>query len=294
MNGPLRRLARQAIGQEMQRVHAPARLPYQPLPELPSETVGAPPVPPLHQAPSAEPMTAAPRPRAQPDAEPVPPPEHRGAEVHQPAPPPAPILSTAPDDGASSPRPAMSARPTPDAEPRVMSPSSLQPPGPQASSDTGPEGQSDTAAPATVEPSSVNEPARAEAATRAPFLSPTQAPPAAPYADIAPGPVTAHRAPSPVASPAAHSRPREPSFEAPPETLLPPLDARADAAHPPAASAPATSSPPRPAEPPEVHVHIGRIDVTAVPQATKSRPAARGQPPMSLEAYLASRRRKRP
>jgi len=45
-------------------------------------------------------------------------------------------------------------------------------------------------------------------------------------------------------------------------------------------------------EPAEVHIHIGRIEVTAVPEAPppRRRPAKK-QAPMSLDAYLAARSR---
>lgn len=46
------------------------------------------------------------------------------------------------------------------------------------------------------------------------------------------------------------------------------------------------------AAPDEIHVHIGRIEVTAVQEAPKPKArAARGQAPMSLDDYLAKRQR---
>jgi len=46
------------------------------------------------------------------------------------------------------------------------------------------------------------------------------------------------------------------------------------------------------AAPDEIHVHIGRIEVTAVSEAPKPKArAARGQAPMSLDDYLAKRQR---
>ena len=45
-------------------------------------------------------------------------------------------------------------------------------------------------------------------------------------------------------------------------------------------------------EPSEVHIHIGRIEVTAVHEAAPPRrPAAPRPPPTSLDAYLAKRGR---
>jgi len=46
------------------------------------------------------------------------------------------------------------------------------------------------------------------------------------------------------------------------------------------------------AESTEVHVHIGRIEVTAVPESSPTRPARRPRrEPMSLDDYLAQRQR---
>lgn len=57
----------------------------------------------------------------------------------------------------------------------------------------------------------------------------------------------------------------------------------------------AETTPTPASEPTEVHVHIGRIEVTAVAEAapTRSRPRT-GKAPMSLEQYLARRERGRP
>jgi hypothetical protein len=50
-----------------------------------------------------------------------------------------------------------------------------------------------------------------------------------------------------------------------------------------------------PDAPNEVHVHIGRIEVTAVHEPATAKPKARapGRQPMSLENYLARRDRSR-
>jgi hypothetical protein len=45
-------------------------------------------------------------------------------------------------------------------------------------------------------------------------------------------------------------------------------------------------------EPSEVHIHIGRIEVTAMHEAAPPRrPPVQKPPPMSLDAYLAKRGR---
>ncbi|QID17622.1 hypothetical protein G3580_08175 [Nitrogeniibacter mangrovi] len=74
-----------------------------------------------------------------------------------------------------------------------------------------------------------------------------------------------------------------------PAPLLPRRQARTRPSPP---STPNRQAAEPPAEPNEVHVHIGRIEVTAVQEAAapKARPK-RGQAPMSLDDYLARRRR---
>jgi hypothetical protein len=82
---------------------------------------------------------------------------------------------------------------------------------------------------------------------------------------------------------------REPS-------LLIPLAAPHPAAAPATTRWPAMTNPAIHAatggEPSEVHVHIGRIEVSAVHEAAPARrPPAPRPPPMSLDAYLAKRGR---
>ncbi len=75
-----------------------------------------------------------------------------------------------------------------------------------------------------------------------------------------------------------------------PDPLLPTQTTPAAARRSEPASATATAR--VAAEPTEVHVHIGRIEVTAVQApAPAKRPARSGQAPMSLDAYLAKRQR---
>ena len=77
---------------------------------------------------------------------------------------------------------------------------------------------------------------------------------------------------------------------------MPPLLAateRLQQARPPAASAPGSRrvSTPAAGEPTEVHVHIGRIEVTALQQPSAPRKTPRsGRTPMSLDDYLARRK----
>ncbi len=61
--------------------------------------------------------------------------------------------------------------------------------------------------------------------------------------------------------------------------------------HAPHAFVPLRQAAPAPAEPAEVHVHIGRIEVTAITQPQAPRRAARETPQaLSLDAYLARRK----
>ncbi|MHA7599835.1 hypothetical protein ACX12L_07820 [Alicycliphilus sp. T452] len=108
-----------------------------------------------------------------------------------------------------------------------------------------------------------------------------------------------HVPPAHAQSPAAHADPAPllPAGKAP-ETAAAP-HARAAAAHPGTPRAPHALPPPwlpspaqaAPAEPAEVHVHIGRIEVTAIAQPQPPKHAARERAqPLSLEAYLARRK----
>ena len=52
----------------------------------------------------------------------------------------------------------------------------------------------------------------------------------------------------------------------------------------------ASTAQPAAREDTEIHIHIGRIDVTAVHEAPKPRPRARERTqPVSLDAYLAAK-----
>ena len=73
-----------------------------------------------------------------------------------------------------------------------------------------------------------------------------------------------------------------------PQQGLAPHPGAPRAAH---ALTPLRQAAPAPAEPTEVHVHIGRIEVTAITQPQAPRRAARETPePLSLDAYLARRK----
>lgn len=70
-----------------------------------------------------------------------------------------------------------------------------------------------------------------------------------------------------------------------PEPLLP----RHSQPGPVTASLAPASAPVR--EPDEVHIHIGRIEVTAIHEpAPRPREARKGQPPLSLDDYLTKRK----
>lgn len=95
---------------------------------------------------------------------------------------------------------------------------------------------------------------------------------------------TARHQDAPMASPP----PLIPAFH--PALDLPSTHSVARPAAPRPSSNPARHTPET--APDEIHVHIGRIEVTAVSEAPKPKArAARGQPPMSLDDYLAKRQR---
>lgn len=82
-----------------------------------------------------------------------------------------------------------------------------------------------------------------------------------------------------------------PDTPPPPRPLLPEVSAPADAARQSPSPTPPGPSRADAADPPEVHVHIGRIDVTSVSEPQRRRdPPRRAAPRMSLEDYLAGRK----
>ncbi len=107
------------------------------------------------------------------------------------------------------------------------------------------------------------------------------------------------------AAPPTGSHPTAPRHEAPARAdatppsptvpRLPPLLApMAPATAPQPRVAPAQAEP-APRQPDEVHIHIGRIEVTAIQETAPARREARkGPPPLSLDDYLARRNGERP
>jgi hypothetical protein len=76
---------------------------------------------------------------------------------------------------------------------------------------------------------------------------------------------------------------------------LPPLLAPMAPATAPQPRVAPTQAEPTPRQPDEVHIHIGRIEVTAIQEAAPARREARkGPPPLSLHDYLARRNGERP
>ncbi|MCP1644499.1 hypothetical protein J2T41_004137 [Pseudomonas citronellolis] len=107
------------------------------------------------------------------------------------------------------------------------------------------------------------------------------------------------------AAPPTGSHPAVPRHEAPARTdATPPSPATPRLPTLLAPMAPATAPQPRvaptqaeptPRQPDEVHIHIGRIEVTAIQEAAPARREARkGPPPLSLDDYLARRNGERP
>ncbi|MFC3284033.1 hypothetical protein [Litchfieldella rifensis] len=251
MSGLLRRLARQATGQAPARVHAPARLPYHAAPDPLSEEASSPLTTPAPRG------TDTPHPA---DATPAPMTASTTADTSAPiAPPPPPLIGEAPRGDVSDPTPADTETPTTvrtTPAPSDAAPIAAQatPPGPEETPD---------AWDARIEPASVAH--RREAAEM-----PTSKAP-----DVA------------AASTRDTPYPPEPERQAPPEALLPPLVDRPLTPRSTAAATPSLAAD----SAAEVHVHIGRIEVTAVQEpAPTKRPSKRGPSPMSLDEYLASRR----
>ena len=254
MSGLFRRLARQAAGSRPATVHAMARLPFHAPPALVAPDEGGAPMP-LARAPAADPAPTPPSATAARSTHPAAPARSRHRGHAEPVSPVAPAIDT---PSADTPAPLVALcddEPSPPAEPARPRP---------RQADTDIHGPAAPAAAATV-----------AVAASAPAWR-VEVPPAA-----------------------AGRAPREPTADAAgpgafPEALLPPQAAAA----PPAAQAARPANPPSPvrpapaAEPTEVHVHIGRIEVTAVQAPAPSRrPARGGQAPMSLDAYLAKRQR---
>jgi hypothetical protein len=133
--------------------------------------------------------------------------------------------------------------------------------------------------PTSSKPSEPTLSATDELAVPTPITPPAQSPEAT-EATVTPTVATARIAP-PARRKAAETLGAAPSPLLPSRTVAP--QAPTSPARPTTASSP---------EPNEVHVHIGRIEVTAVHEAPtpRSRPR-RGQAPMSLDDYLAKRQR---
>lgn len=266
MTGPIRRLARDAVSPTRPTIHAMARLPYMPQPAL--LPIGEAGTPSASRAPATT-MTAWPATSATPNS---------GA-LHGPRAPVADGVARSIDTDVSAEpgyvqsvasRPPSSLSPSSahpssrlaDPFPAALMPTSPAPgPTPQGAAPGATDADDETDASARSKPSSAFEPAQGRAAPQ------TQAPD----------------------QPATHSaNPRTL-----PEALLPLIrqGARSTLSSPAAASAQRT--PPAAESPTEVHVHIGRIEVTAVQPSAAPKPAARGGPqPMSLDEYLARRERR--
>ncbi|MED5607476.1 hypothetical protein VV867_07245 [Pseudomonas sp. JH-2] len=112
------------------------------------------------------------------------------------------------------------------------------------------------------------------------------APDAAPTETAAPTPLAMHETPPHhQAPPGVDAAPPSPAAPRLPPLLAPMASATA---------APTRAAPPPaepvPRQPDEVHIHIGRIEVTAIQETAPARREARkGPPPLSLDDYLARR-----
>ncbi|MBT0959891.1 hypothetical protein [Denitromonas iodatirespirans] len=263
MTGLFRRLARQATGQPQPTLHSMARLPYQMPPAWreADESVDTAPGAPVAQGPSrADPQTAA------------------APALHRGTPPPAadgvpsPGMRQAPRDATLAPT---EVSPTPVA-PAPIAPS----PRPEivaADTDTGRARPGEAPAPPPGHVSSGRRPtdptpesARPPVAGDVPVAPRRATPPVRAMAEPLPAPLLPADAPS-SAVVVAERRPTR-------ATAAPQNPARVESSA---------------AEPAYIHIHIGRIEVTAVPEApAPKRPRKAGPAPLSLDDYLAKRQRR--
>ena len=253
MSGLFRRLARHASGLPQATVHAMARLPFQAPPELLPTDEGSAPILPLEHGAAQTPAS-----------EPTAPPRRAGEFVSD-------AQSQAPSRQSATEHPAPRRGESPALSPAPLVATTVRENASEASAEEGKHAPAESTRPAVR-----NHAHASEAASAASVL-----------ARVVPATTLA----SPLASSVRPGR-AEPAtvtgYRAVPEALLPAQAERAtaraaDAARPATAAA---------AEPTEVHVHIGRIEVTAVQApAPPKRPSRSGQAPMSLDAYLAKRQR---
>lgn len=268
MSGLFLRLAAQASGQRGATLRSPAALPYQGAPEQvePLESAADRPDLPGVQATETE--------------QPAFTPGHATA-ARLPARPPHRL----PDSEAMNPQ-------VPDKQAPAVAHRAFQAHDePAAAPPLSNRAQTDTHAPSSlaVPPSLITQPIKTATAN----FSTQQADAASPQG---PRQTAAGHAPSPLAGPArndsAVNEPvsREDSGPLPlPAALLSP---RPVAPRQAVAAVPLASAPPRPSpQPDEVHIHIGRIEVTAIQESKPSKRASRkGAAPLSLDDYLARRK----
>jgi hypothetical protein len=254
MSGLFLRLAAQATEQRGATLHSPARLPYQALPERmepPSSALDM-------LRPSGEEERRIPtRPEAlSPGVAPIPAPTSLTSESPQEHAPGA----ARSEDRAPLPPPSLRAM-------AVRAESGEMP-------DTPPQENTEVATPTRPvdrAPASIID---------QPVPPPIVQSPSSSEAPQAPS-VTRHEA-----RPSLRSRQEQDGAVALPSPLLPTGSHRSA---PLPSSAPASAIPAR--EPDEVHIHIGRIEVTAIHESKPaSRASRKGAPPLSLDDYLARRK----
>lgn len=267
MTGPISRLARDAVSPTRPTIHAMARLPYMPPPVLhPIEDAGMPAAAMMPATPATRPSSSAmPTPGAisGPQAVFADDTSRNAIDTDNSAEPGhEPFLTSRPSSTrhpSTMPPPSRSEDPYPAA---LMPASPAQGPAPSAAAPGATAAADETGALARATPSSGFEPAQTSSA------------------------------PPPQAHASDQYATRGTSARTIPDALLPPIGqgARSTLSSPAAASAQRTPAAAESAT--EVHVHIGRIEVTAVQAPAAPRPAARGGPqPMSLDEYLARRER---
>lgn len=256
MSSLLRRLVRPAG--ELRPVRPTAALPYQSVPAFDEGALDAPATPVSSMAPASP--VAAPLP-ATPSA-------------RSPAPPSRPQTDTSPPGPASAPMTREHAARAPFIEEPPDAARPWTPPAPLMAeriehAPTGTGVPTDTRAPSED---------TAEAFPDAPAPATDRAQP-----EYGPAPIASRNAGIAARPPRPHPSPLFPP-EAPAQTVPQAHRPQSPEAHRIGAGATAN-------EAPDIHVHIGRIEVTALPEATAPQPKRRqGKSPMSLDDYLARKR----
>lgn len=275
MNGPLRRMARQITDSTIQRVHPMTRLPFAPAPEPAPSTLTDTPLPePYPTQPNEHSTESQPQPSRSPAPDREPAPQRRAdeADAVSTAAPATPGLSTQPNQEIAATEPETAPNST---VPRTRIDASASP----ASAPPEPAFES------LLRPAQTTSHSHTATSERARHPARNDSAPPLVASPCSPGELQATRWPAP-ASAETLPAPLIPEHLSAPGETTPPRTPGSQA------QGKGHSTTPEPtAEPDEIHIHIGRIEVTAMQDIPAPRPRHRqkGQQPMSLDDYLARR-----